>query len=166
MHSFQISYFLLFIAAIVAILTYALIPNVSIVALVSASAVCLAATIWWHAIQFGVDYRTSTWIEQLRNYSAYVMIFVVILCSYGYYTFALSSSPTMQSQVSTQISSIMESPAAVVESVGDLVESITSSITEPEVRPNRNANRNMNRNRNANVNANVNRNKNANNFLI
>jgi hypothetical protein len=80
--------FLLFLAAIVALLTYMFIPTIPNIALTTGAAILLAAGIWWHWTQFGVEYRTSTWQEQLRNYSSYVMVFVVILASYGFYVFA------------------------------------------------------------------------------
>ena len=47
---------------------------------------------WWHWTQFAVDYRTSTWQEQLRSYASYVIVFVVILLSYAFYVFGWSGS--------------------------------------------------------------------------
>ena len=87
-----LSIFLLFIAAITALLTYMIVPFVPVVTLVSAAAIALAAGVWWHWTQFSVDYRTSTWQEQLRNYASYAMLLVVILLSYGFYVFAWSGS--------------------------------------------------------------------------
>jgi hypothetical protein len=84
--------FLLFLAAIVAILTYMLIPMASASALVMVAAIALAIGVWWHWTQFAVDYRTATWPEQLRSYSSYIIVLVVILASYGFYTFAWSDS--------------------------------------------------------------------------
>jgi hypothetical protein len=83
--------FLLFLAAIVALLTYMFIPSIPNIALTTGAAILLAAGIWWHWTQFGWEYRTSTWQEQLRNYASYVMVFVVILASYGFYVFAWQS---------------------------------------------------------------------------
>ena len=91
-----LSIFLLFIAAITALLTYMLIPHIPVVALVSAAAIALGAGIWWHWTQFSVDYRTSTWQEQLRNYASYAMVLLVILLSYGFYVFAYSGSTLQQ----------------------------------------------------------------------
>jgi len=87
-----LSIFLLFIAAITALLTYMVVPFVPVVTLVSAAAIALAAGVWWHWTQFSVDYRTSTWQEQLRNYASYALVLVVILLSYGFYVFAWSGS--------------------------------------------------------------------------
>ena len=87
-----LSIFLLFIAGITALLTYMVVPFVPVVTLVTAAAIALAAGIWWHWTQFSVDYRTSTWQEQLRNYASYAMLLVVILLSYGFYVFAYSGS--------------------------------------------------------------------------
>ena len=84
--------FLLFLAAIVALLTYLIVPSMSIATLTTAAAVALAIGVWWHWTQFGVDYRTATWPEQLRSYASYVIVLVVILLSYGFYIFAWSGS--------------------------------------------------------------------------
>jgi len=84
--------FLLFIAAIVALLSYLLIPKVPVTALMTAAAILLAAGVWWHATQFGVDYRTSTWQEQLRNYASYALLLVVFLLSYAFYVFGWQGS--------------------------------------------------------------------------
>jgi len=80
--------FLLFLAAIVALLTYLVVPTMSIMTLTITAAVALAVGVWWHWTQFGVDYRTATWPEQLRSYASYVIVLVVILLSYGFYVFA------------------------------------------------------------------------------
>jgi hypothetical protein len=87
-----LSIFLLFIAAITALLTYMIVPYVPVVTLVSAATIVLAAGVWWHWTQFSVDYRTSTWQEQLRNYASYAILLVVILLSYAFYVFAWSGS--------------------------------------------------------------------------
>lgn len=86
------STFLLFIAAIVALLSYLLIPKIPVTALMTGSAILLAAGVWWHATQFGIDYRTSTWQEQLRNYASYALLLVVILLSYFFYVFGWQGS--------------------------------------------------------------------------
>ena len=85
-----LSIFLLFIAAITALLTYMVVPFLPVVTLVSAAAITLAAGVWWHWTQFSTDYRTSTWQEQLRNYTSYALLLVVILLSYAFYVFAWS----------------------------------------------------------------------------
>lgn len=84
--------FLLFIAAIVALLSYLLIPKIPVTALMAGAAILLAAGVWWHATQFGVDYRTSTWQEQLRSYASYALLLVVILLSYFFYVFGWKNS--------------------------------------------------------------------------
>lgn len=84
--------FLLFIAAIVALLSYLLIPKVPVTALLASAAILLAAGVWWHYTQFAVDYRTSTWQEQLRNYASYALLLVVILLSYAFYVFGWKGS--------------------------------------------------------------------------
>jgi len=91
-----LSIFLLFIAAITALLTYMCIPYMPISVLTSAAAIALAAGVWWHWTQFSVDYRTSTWQEQLRNYASYALLIVVLLLSYAFYVFAYSGSTLQQ----------------------------------------------------------------------
>ena len=84
--------FLLFLAAITAMISYLVIPYIPVVALMVGAAAALVGGIWWHWSQFAVEYRTSTWQEQLRNYASYVMLLVVILLSYAFYVFAWSGS--------------------------------------------------------------------------
>lgn len=84
--------FLLFLATIVALLTYIIVPRVPVATLMSVAAVGLAIGVWWHWTQFAVDYRTSTWQEQLRYYASYVIVLLVILLSYAFYVFAWSGS--------------------------------------------------------------------------
>jgi len=99
------SIFLLFIAGITALLTYMTVPYVPVVTLVSAASIALAAGIWWHWTQFSVDYRTSTWQEQLRNYASYALLLVVILISYAFYVFAYSGS-SLQEYAASAASSV------------------------------------------------------------
>jgi hypothetical protein len=84
--------FLLFLAAITALLTYMIIPRIPVIVLTSGAAIALAAGVWWHWSHFAVDYRMSTWQEQLRSYASWVLVFVVILLSYAFYIFGWSSS--------------------------------------------------------------------------
>ncbi len=88
--------FLLFLAAITAILSYLVLPRLSAATLVTVAALGLAAGVWWHWTQFGVEYRMSTWQEQLRHYASYTLLFVVILLSYAFYAFAWSGSTAQQ----------------------------------------------------------------------
>lgn len=81
------SLFMLFVAAIMALLTYIVVPFTPITVLMIAAAAGLVGGLWWHWTQFSVDYRTSTWQEQLRNYASYVMVGVVIAVSYTFYVF-------------------------------------------------------------------------------
>jgi hypothetical protein len=81
------SLFMLFVAAIVGLLTYIVVPFTPITVLMIVAGAGLVGGLWWHWTQFSVDYRTSTWQEQLRNYAAYVMVGVVIAVSYTFYVF-------------------------------------------------------------------------------
>jgi hypothetical protein len=99
--------FLLFIAALTAMLSYLLMPTIPVTAMTTIAAILLAAGVWWHWTQFGVEYRISTWQENLRNYASYAIILVVILLSYAFYVFAFSGT-TFQEYTARARSSIRE----------------------------------------------------------
>jgi hypothetical protein len=101
--------FLIFLAAITALLTYLLIPDIPVVTLAMASAVALAGGVWWHWTQFAVDYRTSTWQEQLRAYASWALLLVIILASYGFYVFGWSGGA---------LQSYATQPQAIVRNAG------------------------------------------------
>ena len=84
--------FLLFIAALTALIAYLILPYVPVTLLTTVAAVALAVGVWWHWTQFAIDYRLSTWQEGLRNYASYAILFVVILLSYGFYVFVWQSN--------------------------------------------------------------------------
>lgn len=98
--------FLLFIAAISALLTYLIVPRLPVVALSGAAAVALAAGVWYHWTQFSVEYRTSTWQEQLRNYASYVMVLVVILLSYAFYVLGWGGVSDYASRAATAVRNV------------------------------------------------------------
>lgn len=122
------SYFLLLIAGLAAVVTFAVVPKVPVVALVSASAVTMAGAIVWHWLQFSTDYRTNTWMEQLRNYSSYVMLFAIFLVSFGFYTFAwMNKGLTPQAEVASNSRDVLN----VVPVVTDSIKAITRMISQP-----------------------------------
>jgi hypothetical protein len=88
--------FLIFLAAITALLTYLIIPRVPVVTLAMAASVALAGGIWWHWTQFAVDYRTSTWQEQLRAYASWALLLVIILMSYAFYVFGWNTGKVQE----------------------------------------------------------------------
>ncbi|NDE15287.1 hypothetical protein EBZ80_10195 [bacterium] len=141
--------FLLFIAAISALLTYLIIPRLPVVALSGAAAVALAAGVWYHWTQFSVEYRTSTWQEQLRNYASYVMVLVVILVSYAFYVLGWSG-----------VSEYAESAATAVRNVSAKAQNLVSASPISNRNTGKmnfnlggllNQNRNRNQNRNSGV---------------
>lgn len=147
-----LSFFLLFVAGIVALMTYMYVPKMPVVVLTSASAIALAAGVWWHWTQFSQEYRTSTWQEQLRNYASYVMVFVVILLSYGFYVFAYSGSP-LQAYAAAAAQSAREATYTVASTISSGTSRVASSLTEEAVAArNVAANRPVNsRNRSPNI---------------
>lgn len=121
------SIFLLFIAGITALLTYMTVPYVPVVALVSAAAIALAAGVWWHWTQFSVDYRTSTWQEQLRNYASYALLLVVLLLSYAFYVFAYSGS-TLQEYAASAASTVRNAGRrATTQIIGGTTRALTAT---------------------------------------
>lgn len=96
------SVFLLFLAAITALISYLTIPQIPVVMLMAGAAALLAGGVWWHWTQFSVDYRTSTWQEQLRNYASYVLVLVVILLAYAFYAFTRGGRSVQQVAVAAQ----------------------------------------------------------------
>ena len=93
------STFLLFVAAIAALLTYLIVPRVPAAMLGMIAAVGLAIGVWWHWTQFAVEYRTSTWQEQLQYYASYVMVLVVLLASYAFYAFTWGGASIQETTV-------------------------------------------------------------------
>jgi predicted PurR-regulated permease PerM len=83
--------FLLLLMVLVGLLAFMLIPQIPVSVLTIVASILLAAGVWWHYTQFAVDYRMSTWQEQLRNYASYTILLVVILLSYAFYVFGWSS---------------------------------------------------------------------------
>jgi len=152
-----LSMFLLFIAGITALLTYLIIPRLPIVTLVAAAAIVLAAGIWWHWTQFSVDYRTSTWQEQLKDYASYTMVFVVILLSYMFYVFVWDGSSVREYAARAGSAVRNAGRKATNQIVGGTTRTATAvsdalfseadeepAATAPVVASNRNRNRNAN----------------------
>jgi hypothetical protein len=125
--------FLLFLAAITALLTYMIIPRIPVIVLTSGAAIALAAGVWWHWSHFAVDYRMSTWQEQLRSYASWVMVFVVILLSYAFYTFGWSSSSLQD--YAAQAGQAIRSATRTVTSASARVSSNIFASSESEPRP-------------------------------
>jgi hypothetical protein len=128
--------FLLFLAAIVALLTYLIVPTMPAVVLMSAAAIGLAAGVWWHWTQFAIDYRTSTWQEQLRNYASYALLLVVILLSYAFYVFAWSGSSLQSLALPTVFRNIGQKASSIARNATNAIANspaaALSAITEPE----------------------------------
>jgi hypothetical protein len=139
------SIFLLFVAAIVAVMTYVFVKSMSVVALTSAAAIALAAGVWWHWTQFSIDYRTSTWQEQLRNYASYVMVLVVVLLSYGFYVFAFSGS-ALQGYAASAINTVRDSAYTVTSTIAEGTTKVATNLISEPVAPNRQTNRNRSAN--------------------
>jgi hypothetical protein len=122
--------FLLFVAATTAMITYLLTPHIPVVVLTTAAAIVLAAGLWWHWTQFSVDYRTSTWQEQLRNFATYAIVLVVILVSYGFYIFAWKGESVAPTQ-SSILSSVSQATRALSSATASASASVSALFSEP-----------------------------------
>lgn len=127
--------FLLFIAAIVALLTYLIVPYVPAVALGAAAAVALAIGVWWHWTQFSIDYRTSTWQEQLRNYASYAILLLVILLSYTFYVFGWGGISGYVAQAKTSVVMATRRATSQISSGLSRASSAVSAIGEAAITP-------------------------------
>ena len=146
--------FLLFLAAITALLTYMIIPDIPVIVLSSGAAIALAAGVWWHWSHFAIDYRTSTWQEQLRSYASWVLVFVVILLSYAFYTFGWSTSSLQNyaAQAGHAIRSAGRAVSSQVSNVGTRASNIFASSPEEALEKTESPSLNLNslsRNRNS-----------------
>ena len=144
------SIFLLLVAAIVALLTSMYVQSIPVIALTAASAIALAAGVWWHWTQFASDYATSTWQQQLRNYASYVMVLVVILLSYGFYVFAYSGS-SLQSYASAAANSIRNTAYTVSSTIASGTSKVATNLVSENVAANAPRSNASNRNRSANL---------------
>lgn len=140
---------MLFVAAIVALLSYAILPMTPMTVLVLISALALAGGLWWHWTQFSVDYRTSTWQEQLRNYAAYVMVGLVVVASYTIYVFGWGGVTSYVSETAGAVQNSFSAAAEATAASGTAVYNAAATSF------NLGGGNNRNRNRNQNVNSGV-----------
>ncbi len=141
------SLFMLFVAAIMALLTYIVVPFTPTTILMLLAGAGLVGGLWWHWTQFSVDYRTSTWQEQLRNYAAYVMVGVVIAVSYTFYVFGWGGvSGYVTGAVSEIRSATVGAISEVASNVGTAASATGTTLfgSSPGGNTNRNRNAGMN----------------------
>ncbi len=127
--------FLIFLAAITALLTYLLIPRIPVVTLAMAASVALAGGIWWHWTQFAVDYRTSTWQEQLRSYASWALLLVIILLSYAFYVFGWNTGKVQEYVQEPEVATrnIARTASSFMNSASRAVTAATNSFREGAV---------------------------------
>jgi hypothetical protein len=66
-------------------IAFFVIPTLAPTILVVASAILLATVVYIHWNQFGVsEYERSTWQNNLKAYSSYILVGLVILLGYGF----------------------------------------------------------------------------------
>jgi hypothetical protein len=143
------SFFMLFVVAIIGLLTYAVVPFAPTTVLMLLAAAGLAGGLWWHWTQFSTDYRTSTWQEQLRNYASYVMVAVVIAASYTFYVFGWGG---VSSYVSESVENVRSATAGALSDVAGNVGTATTATGSALFPSGGNINRNRTRNASQNQN--------------
>jgi O-antigen/teichoic acid export membrane protein len=124
--------FLLFLAALTALLTYLVIPSLPIVTLAVGAAVALSAGLWWHWTQFSIDYRTSTWQEQLRSYASYVILFIFFLAVYIFYAFSWTGS-SVQAYASAIRNSGRKASSNLLSSASNSLRSAKNLVSAPNM---------------------------------
>jgi uncharacterized membrane protein len=73
-----------------------LLPKLAPTILMASSAVVLAIAIYMHVKQFGVmEYERSTWQNNLKGYSSYIMYAVILIGAYGFYVMNRSGGSGM-----------------------------------------------------------------------
>jgi hypothetical protein len=137
------SLFMLFVVAIVGLLTYAIVPFAPTTVLMLLAAAGLAGGLWWHWTQFSTDYRTSSWQEQLRNYASYVMVGVVIVASYTFYVFGWGG---VSSHVAGAVEDVRSATVGALSEVAGNVGTATSTNGLSLFASNNGANRSRNTN--------------------
>ena len=109
-------------------------PTMAPAVLIGCSIVVLAIALYFHYSQFGVmEYERSTWQYNLRKYSSYVMIGVIILAAYGFYAMNQSSYASSNTGILSSIASpsmpALSAPV-VGGSLGMVMKTATSRIQE------------------------------------
>lgn len=137
--------FYIFIAVLTALLAYLILPKIPTTILSIGAAVALAAGIWWHWKQFSVEYRLSTWQDNLRNYASYALLLLAILLSYGFYVFVWrTNGGNIEAAFSQVKNSVMNAGRIASERASQgfsaFGEAISSNMGAPK-----NTNRNTNR---------------------
>lgn len=70
--------------------------------LIGASTLVLILAIYMHVSRFGVmEYERSTWQNNLKAYSSFVMIVIILVASYGF--FALNGSKSLPTMTTPSI---------------------------------------------------------------
>jgi len=138
--------FYIFIAVLTALLAYLILPKIPTTILSIGAAVALAAGIWWHWKQFSVEYRLSTWQDNLRNYASYALLLLAILLSYGFYVFVWTSNGgNIEAAFSQVKNSVMNAGRIASERASQGLSAFGEAISSNMGAP-KNTNRNTNRN--------------------
>lgn len=83
-----------------------IIPKFAPGILIGASALVLALAVYMHVGRFGVmEYERATWQNNLKAYSSYVLIAIILIATYGFFAMNQNSSfiPSMPALTTPKI---------------------------------------------------------------
>lgn len=101
---------LVFMLAAVAA-AFFLLPKLAPSVLVLSSTIVLVIAFYVHMQRFGVsEYERATWIYKLKDYSSYILIGVLLLASYGFYTINAPKEPTILNAIASPALPEMKMP--------------------------------------------------------
>ncbi len=119
---------LVFMLAAVAA-AFFLLPRLAATVLVMSSAVVLVIAFYVHMQRFGVsEYERATWIYKMKDYSSYILIGVLLLASYGFYTINHSSSSS-SNIISTNALSSSALPEMKMPTIGGGFDTISQTVS-------------------------------------
>ena len=77
-----------------AAIAFFVLPTIAPVMLIGGSAAVLAGVLYLHYSRFGrMEYEQATWYNSLRAYSSWIILAVVLLMAYSFYTMSPSPAP-------------------------------------------------------------------------
>jgi len=121
---------LAFILLAVAI-AFLVLPTFAPMILVSGSAVMLVIAMYLHVHKFGaMEYRASTWQDNLRKYTSYVLVAAILMGAYGFY--AMNNSTSVQSIMPSAATAAIVTPplpAITMPTVGGGLHTVARTVT-------------------------------------
>ena len=109
---------------------YFVMPNLAPPVIIGAGVVLLMIAVYKHWSTFGtMEYERATWQYNLRQYSSYVMMGMVLLGAYGFYAMNGAGASSSDSSIISGNSSVL--PTSMVGgSFGTVMKTASSRISE------------------------------------